>query len=64
MLKIENDCCGCNTDRFPCRGNDCPLRHVPHYYCDNCGEEVGTLYHHEEKELCADCVLETLEIVK
>ena len=63
MRKIENDCCGCATDNFPCRGIDCPLRRVEHLYCDTCGAETK-LYYHNEHELCAECVIETLEEVK
>ena len=41
MKRIENDCVGgCGDTGFGCRGSCCPLRRVPHYYCDRCGEEV------------------------
>lgn len=63
MVKIENDCCGCATDSYPCLGNSCPLRNVKHYYCDKCGSEE-TLYHFGDSQLCADCVLEQLDVVK
>lgn len=41
MIKFENDCVGgCADTGFGCRGASCPLRSVPHFYCDNCGEEI------------------------
>ena len=41
MIKLENDCVGgCGDTGFGCRGSLCPLRSVPHFYCDNCGEEI------------------------
>ena len=40
MVRFENDCCDCAVPAYPCRGADCPNRHVAHVYCDNCGGEV------------------------
>ena len=40
MLKYENDCVNC---ALPCI--DCGRKHVPHMYCDSCGEETDVLYH-------------------
>lgn len=42
----------------------CPLRHAKHYYCDDCGDEVDTLYRFEGEELCGDCVVKRLEVVE
>lgn len=63
MVKIENDCCGCATGPYPCLGNSCPRRNVKHYYCDKCEEET-VLYELGDSQLCADCVLEQLDVVK
>ena len=63
MRKIENDCCACATPAYPCRGNDCPNRNVPHFYCDRCGAETK-LYNYDGEELCEECVLEALEVVE
>ena len=63
MKKIENDCCGCAVPAYPCRGDSCPLRHVEHFYCDQCGDET-TLYSTDDGELCADCILSNLPVVK
>lgn len=60
MKVIENECVSCG---LPCMGNACPYQNVPHYYCDRCGEET-TLYHYDDDELCADCLLKEFEIVE
>lgn len=52
MVRIENDCVGC---QMPCLGNSCQYRNVKHYYCDECGEEKQ-LYEFEYQELCLDCI--------
>lgn len=64
MKKYENECCNCAVPGYPCRGSSCPNRHVPHYYCDKCGEEYETLYHYDGKELCIGCIEERLEKVE
>lgn len=63
-IRYENECCDCETDNYPCRGIMCPLRSVPHFYCDHCGDEVETLYHFDDQELCIDCIEKRLEIVE
>lgn len=52
MCKYENECVGCD---LPCMGTGCPNRNVPHYYCDDCGEE-DTLYEFDGEELCINCI--------
>lgn len=57
MLKIENDCVGpCPQG---CMGDGCPYRHSPHYYCDECGEDLvpEELYDYDGEMLCKDCVV-------
>jgi hypothetical protein len=63
MIKYENECCGCATPNYPCIGESCPNRRVPHRYCDECGEE-DTLYEYDGEELCIECIKERLEEVK
>lgn len=67
MIKYEDECCGCATESYPCLGNACPNRNVPHMYCDACGEETSTTkeeemeyntYMYKGKCLCFDCLLE------
>ena len=58
MIKIENDCCDCATESYPCRGSSCELRNSKHYYCDECGDETDILYEDDcEVQLCSECAL-------
>ncbi len=59
MKKIENDCCDCDTEGYPCLGIYCGLKESIHYYCDCCKEEVNSkeLYEYEGQELCEECLL-------
>lgn len=61
MVKYENECVGC-PDGVPCMGSNCPNRKVPHYYCDQCGDEAD-LYEFDDSELCGSCVLDSLKKV-
>ena len=65
MLIYENECCDCATAAFPCLGDLCDRRRVPHYYCDNpeCRAEER-LYYKKGKELCAECILKEFNIVE
>lgn len=64
MIEYRNDCVGCE---LPCILNKCKHFNVPHYICDDCGEEEK-LYWINDKQLCRDCaveeILESLEPVK
>lgn len=64
MVMMENECCCCATENYPCAGSACPNRNVPHLYCDECEEEVEDLYKTEDGELCAECVLKMFEKVE
>lgn len=59
MKQFENDCVDCG---LPCLGNSCPYRNVLHFYCDECGDEAE-LYHFNGKELCLNCIEDSLEKV-
>ena len=63
MYRVENECCGCATENYPCLGNSCPRRNVKRFYCDKCREE-RTLYHFEGEELCISCIIDRLEVVE
>lgn len=63
MKKIEDECVGCKSVGLYCLGISCPYKNVVRFYCDKCLEEA-TLYHYEDEELCADCLLEEFEIVE
>lgn len=62
MVRYENDCVGCAVPAYPCIGERCRYRNVPHFYCDECGKETD-LYNFEDEELCIDCVEKRLEPV-
>ena len=64
MIKYENECCGCATESYPCLGSSCKFRHVPHFYCDVCGDDVEELYNYGGEQLCIDCLLDNFEKVK
>ena len=63
MVKYENDCCDCATENYPCIGNACSRRSVPHYYCDKCGAEEK-LYDYEGQDLCESCLLEEVPVIE
>ena len=63
MLVTRNECRGCATDGYPCRGEYCGYRHVEVFVCDCCGCEEK-LYYYEDKELCKWCLLEQFEEVE
>lgn len=57
-MQIENRCCDCDQERFPCMG-DCSKTHEEVYYCDRCNEEIdGDVYGDEDEDLCLECLKE------
>lgn len=54
MIKFENECVGCPPG-MGCLGSGCPYSHVPHMICDECGEDVETMYDTARGQLCGDC---------
>lgn len=65
MKKVENECCQCASALYPCIGDSCKCRHVPHWYCDKCKNEFEPeeLYLKDDKELCTECLLLEFETV-
>ena len=55
MIQYEDECCDCATPGYPCLGASCPNRNVPHYYCDDCGDEAD-IYEFEGDQLCINCI--------
>jgi len=53
-----NDCYGC-PECISC-GRD---RDYYYHECDQCGESIEQLYEYEGEELCAKCILDSLEKV-
>lgn len=64
MVTYENECCDCAVPGYPCIGSSCPNRHVKHYYCDECRDDVEKLYRFDSEELCLDCIEKRLEVVE
>lgn len=62
MTVIENDCCNCAAEGYPCTGEH---KRVKHYYCDKCKQEFepDELYI-AAKELCAECLLKQFKTVE
>lgn len=62
MLVYEDECCDCAVPGYPCLGEHCSRRHVPHYYCDDCGEEIWWTGFNDEpeeydgKHYCKSCL--------
>lgn len=56
MIEYENECCDCAVPGYPCLGNSCSRRHVPHLICDECGSDVEELFDYEGKEVCEKCL--------
>lgn len=56
MIRLENECVDCG---LPCIGTLCIYKDVPHFYCDECGNE-DDLFEFEGKELCISCIKERL----
>lgn len=54
MIKIENDCVGCQIYCV-----HCGLSRTEHYYCDECDIEFdpSELYDVDGSMLCAECIL-------
>ena len=60
MITQTNECAGC---QLPCIYTSCPYYNVERFYCDKCGKEA-TLYEYEDRQLCADCLLEMHPVVE
>lgn len=60
MIKYEDECVDCPQGCI-----NCGRKHVPHYFCDDCGEEYQPeeLYTHPDTEdvYCKNCILSKLE---
>ncbi len=63
MIKIEDQCVGCDAPGYPCLGRSCPRRAVEVHVCDECGEELDRYCYgtNEDEELCEECFKEKYE---
>lgn len=61
-IRYEDECCNCAVPGYPCTGEH---KHVPHYDCDDCGEEFypSELYHVDGQILCINCLVKQFEKV-
>ena len=59
MREYVDECVCCGK---PCIGSACRYKNVPHFYCDDCGEET-TLYEFDGEELCINCIKMRLDVV-
>jgi hypothetical protein len=60
MKKLENDCVDCGKPCF----SSCPYKAVPHYYCDNCGDEVESdelFKWNNGEDWCKECIINDVE---
>ncbi len=59
MKKLVNDCVDCGKPCF----SSCPYKRVPHYYCDNCGEEFqpDELFKWNGEDYCKPCIINDVE---
>lgn len=60
MVEYVDECVGCTNG---CIGSACRYRNVPHWYCDECGEEKE-LYEFDDEELCIDCIKSRLPKIR
>jgi hypothetical protein len=58
MVRYENHCCDCATPSYPCMGEQCPLRRVAVYYCDNpkCRAVLDEIFEVDDGEYCEECL--------
>lgn len=61
MIITENECVDCG---LPCIYESCPYWAVIRFYCDECNNEVNTLYWWDGQQLCLDCIEARLERVE
>lgn len=61
MVRYENDCSNCAVEGYPCTGAH---KHVPHLYCDKCGEEVDFAYDIDGDHICEGCLPEMFPTVE
>lgn len=54
MIKYYDECVECPPE-IGCLGSGCRNLKVPHYFCDECGEEED-LYYFEGREVCLNCI--------
>jgi len=62
-VRYEDDCAGCGK---PCIGDLCRYKKKAIYFCDECLDDLNPikLYHYEDAELCASCLLGHFDTVR
>lgn len=64
MVFYTDECVDCKSMGLPCYGNSCVNRHVPHFHCDKCKQEVDDLYDYDDKQICLDCIVKQLKKIE
>lgn len=63
MVRLEDECVGCAGVGLNCLGTRCRHRDVPHFFCDDCGDEISSdkLYDVGGNMLCGYCALKRIK---
>lgn len=64
MITYEDLCVNCTGMGLSCKGSSCPNKNIRVLICDSCGKSFDTLYCVDGEQLCAECVLDGLEVVE
>lgn len=66
MKDYINECVGCTSMGLPCRGDSCPHRNIPVWFCDECQDQVdpSELYDVDGEDVCEECLLKRYETVE
>ena len=62
MIQYEDECVGCPPE-IGCLGSGCPKKNVPHFFCDDCKDEIDPddLYDVDGDMLCRECALDRIK---
>ena len=57
----ESNCVGCRSIGLHCMGSACPNSEPSEYIvCDECGDTFDSIYIFNGRELCTNCIIESL----
>lgn len=59
MIEYRDECIGCASPGYPCRGSNCPYQDMKVLICDRCDTEYcEELYEVDGEQICRECLLE------